>query len=241
MSAEPASPRAPSARSVLRLLVAALLVARELLLQMPVAPQRNASQGQHGAPPPDHRPPAVDGDWLEGRSGPWVGSRSAPADAEPRSRLGDIGYAKGFQEAGEQSGVTVLERERVQAGLKLCCSEHGHEAFLIELDAAVRRRSRFDYGALPDASLLENDQHNLWRRVELLPEGDLLAIYGGRELVRVDRGSNVRWFLPQRAHRDLGVGADEVITTLTHQERRVRELNTTRDELAIFESPRCDR
>lgn len=77
---------------------------------------------------------------------------------------------------------------------------------------------RFDQ-AFPDADLSSSGVRGTkyWRRVALLPEGRLLAIYEGQGLIELDRDSNLIWAYPGWAHHDLEVHADGKISVLTRE------------------------
>jgi hypothetical protein len=73
-----------------------------------------------------------------------------------------------------------------------------------------------------------------WRRVHLLAGGELLAIFDGVGMVKLDRDSNLVWAAQCRCHHDLWVAEDGDIYTLTH--RWLTELEGVRLEQPIPET-----
>ncbi|MHC5209713.1 MAG: arylsulfotransferase family protein [Planctomycetota bacterium] len=170
---------------------------------------------------------------------------SSPAATRPDDRLaaleeelGALGYAAGSLPATDVSGVTVHEREAVDAGLNLVVSGHAPEVLLLDMDgrmlhrwrkaahevwpelagdddAGPRRRQRAHL--LPDEADLaaEAPDPTCFRRAHLLPDGALLAIYEGRGLVKLDAAGGVVWSYAGRAHHDLDVLPDGCIVVLT--------------------------
>ena len=56
-----------------------------------------------------------------------------------------------------------------------------------------------------------------WRRARVFPNGDLLAIYEGLGLIRLDKHSNLIWEFTDGAHHDLDVMEDGSIAVLTRE------------------------
>lgn len=170
------------------------------------------------AAPPEDMP----GGWAEGIDGAWG---LAHARAETSSGIESIGYAGGFEEASAAGGVTLFERAKAQPGFNLYCSGHGPEAFLMDMDGRVLHSWKRSWRDIPGAPPLENATQDTFRRVALLPDGHLLAIYGGRGLVHLDADSKVIWSYHERAHHDLEVLPDGSIWTLIRRDRSVPRIN----------------
>jgi outer membrane protein assembly factor BamB len=64
-----------------------------------------------------------------------------------------------------------------------------------------------------------------WRRVHPYPNGDLLAIYEGFGLVKLDRRSRVLWSYRGGAHHDLFVAADGAIYVLDREGKILPRIN----------------
>lgn len=95
----------------------------------------------------------------------------------------------------------------VSPGLSLYTSGHAAEAVLMDRDGRVLHRWRYplrrlwpDLAADPDNARLE-----YWRRAYLYPNGDLLGIYEGFGIVKLDSRSNVLWSHRGGIHHDLEV------------------------------------
>lgn len=167
-----------------------------------------------GGSQPEPTPPPVEGGWVEGTQGLWTLARPAAAD-----ELGAIGYARGWEGAEDTAGVLHLDEERIAPGLNLYSSGHAAEAHLIDARGEVVHTWARPYEDLPGAPPLDGDHQRCWRRVRLLPGGDLLVIHGGRALARLDRDSNVRWVFGERVHHDVVVDDAGDLWTLTRVER----------------------
>ena len=158
--------------------------------------------------------------------GLWVDSRFAPraAHLDPRERralelMGAVGYADGIYEPPAETGVVRWDRDRAEAGLNLYCSGHGAEAVLMEMDGTVRHRWSLPWQALPGAPAPKERYEGAWRRVHLLEDGSLLAIYESLAIARVDLQSNLVWHVVAEVHHDLDVTADGHVLVLEREER----------------------
>lgn len=172
--------------------------------------ERSAPQHPRG---PDDLP---DGFWFDTRFD--QGAASLPDDLrEQVQRLEQIGYADGYEVAPESYGVTLHDPARAVAGWNLYSSGHAPEALLMDMEGEVLHRWSYDYADLPGAAPMEHPSQNAWRRVELLPGGDLLAIHEGLGLLRLDKDSNLRWYWPGSAHHDLAATADGNLLVLARK------------------------
>lgn len=118
------------------------------------------------------------------------------AEAAARERLLALPYLRGSRAADTtETGVTLLDPERAWEGLNLYNSGHAPRAYLTTMDGRVLHEwHREITDVWPDFEPPQNDdeQHHLfWRRVKLLPDGRLWAIFEGIGLVLLDRDSEV--------------------------------------------------
>lgn len=167
---------------------------------------------------------------------------------EEIARLEAIGYLAGSMAAPTQSGVTIHDPERAFPGLNLYTSGHGAEAVLMDMDGReLHRWSRGFDEIWPEypvertgenaAFWLRNNQSTAyWRRAHVLPNGDILVIFEGLGIARLDRDSNVLWANPCRAHHDLEVMPDGDIYVLTRRARMIPRIDREHPILEDFVS-----
>ena len=137
-----------------------------------------------------------------------------------------IGYAAGTLPARDQSGITIHDSEHAFPGRNLVVSGHAPEAVLMEMDGTILHRWRCDFAtAFPRRDPDGKDRGEMWRRAHVFPDGDLLAIFEGFGLVRLDRDSTRRWGRINRAHHDLDVAPDGTLYVLTREARVLPRLN----------------
>ena len=161
-------------------------------------------------------------------------------DAEQRrqiERLESIGYLSGSVEPGVDRGVTVLT-DQADAGLNFYTSGHGPEALLMDMEGNVLHRWHYDFWKVwPDYPV--NRDHvatQYWRRAYLYGNGDVLAIYEGLGLIKLDRSSNLLWAYSGRAHHDLHVMPDGRIYVLTREARMDPTVHPTKPIVEDFVS-----
>jgi len=125
-----------------------------------------------------------------------------------------------------RSGVTVYDRERASDGLTFY-SNHESSAFLVDMEGNVIHKWHKPFSEVwPDPKhIISSVPDNLvyWRKAELLPDGDILAIYEGINqapygggIIRLDRDSNLIWKLDINAHHDFYVDRDGNVVALMH-------------------------
>ena len=165
-------------------------------------------------------PPPEAGGWIEDQAGLWALARNGQ-----KAGIGSIGYAQGWEEAKDLLGVVTHEKDKAEEGGNLYSSGHGPEATLMDMRGDTLHTWHLDYADIPDAPPLDDVHQNTWRRVRLLDDGSLLAIYGGRGLVCVDRDSRLIWHLGERVHHDLALLPSGGILTLGRRERLMESLN----------------
>ncbi len=152
------------------------------------------------------------------RAGARPGGMSAEDEAVVQ-QLEAIGYVSGSQPAPSQMDVTVHDRDAAYNGLNLYVSGHGPEAVLMDMEGRELHRWRYPFHDVwPDWKFNEeNVNWQFWRRVHLFENGDLLAIFEGFGLIKLDKDSNLLWAFDGKAHHDLQVAGDGRIYTLTRE------------------------
>lgn len=189
---------------------------------------------------------------LRGESGPeadgrWGTIRARGAGDEALEtqirQLEALGYASGTQTAPSLIGVTVHDLARAAPGLNFYTSGHACEAVLMTMEGrVVHRWAREFWDVWPDDSASptqEGTQH--WRRAHLFPNGDVLVIFEGLGLVKLDRDSNVLWAARNGAHHDFDIlpnGDIAVLARRAHMIHRVDYRRPTLEDFVLILDPR---
>ena len=107
------------------------------------------------------------------------------------------------------------------SGLNFYTSGHAPEALLVDMDGALvhrwRRAFREIWPDYPVDDAHPGTQH--WRRAHLYRDGDVLVIFEGLGLARLDARSQLVWANGLRAHHDLEVTDDGDILVLAREAR----------------------
>ena len=186
-----------------------------------------------GCPKPE-TPTTSDGEVPEGR---WrkADERRLAAEIE---ELNSLGYVDGSKEATTRAGITVHEKDRVAAGLNLYCSGHAPVAILMDMDGKKLHewKCTFEQAApnVPPDRFEKAHFKRYFRRLHLFANGDLLAIFEGHVLVKLDRDSNILWTYEGKPHHDLEVTADGRILLLTRKAHLVKRVNPAHAVLEDF-------
>jgi len=153
--------------------------------------------------------------------------------AEEAARAMSLPYSAGGVRAGGRSGVVFHDRARPEPGLNLYVSGHAPEAILMDMEGRRLHRWRYPFArAFPGKRA--DEQSGYFRRVRLLPDGSLLALYQGAGLVRLDRGSRLLRAYDAGFYNDLDVDARGRLWGLTKEARLVPELNPKEPVLEDF-------
>ncbi|MDP6979479.1 MAG: arylsulfotransferase family protein [Myxococcota bacterium] len=162
-----------------------------------------------------------------------AGGISADHESNLIDQLMAIGYLRGTRH-DSRSGVTIHDRERAYPGYNLYVSGHAPEATLIDMDGGVVHRWQFAYEDAFGPLAKPNDNAGWWRRVVAFPNGDLLAIYEGLGLIKIDKHSKLIWKSELDAHHDLEVQPRGEIYVLTRKAHVVPRIDPTRPILEDF-------
>lgn len=138
-----------------------------------------------------------------------------------------LGYVSGSAPAPSAEGVVRWDRERAWDGLNLTVSGHAPEASLMEMDGTVLHTWHRTYQDVWPERRLVGPNGQFWRRAHLFPNGDLLAIFDGYGLVKLDKDSKILWRYDGRAHHDLFVTDAGEIYVLTREDSRLPEVNAS--------------
>jgi len=143
-------------------------------------------------------------------------------EAYDLERLRTIGYLSGSEPVPDRTGITLYKRGRTYDGLNLYISGHFPGAILMDMNGNVVHEWRFEFErAWPDyrTEQLSEDTTGYWMEAYVYPNGDLLAIFGGLGLIKIDKNSNLIWKYMGGCHHDLEVLDDGTIYVLTREEK----------------------
>jgi outer membrane protein assembly factor BamB len=106
-------------------------------------------------------------------------------------------------------------------------SGHFAGAILMDMDGRVLHEWRYDFLKVwPDEiESTEIDGSEYWRWAHLFENGDVLAIFDGLGLIKVDRNSNLIWEHLGGEHHDLDVTDDGRIFVLTRRAHMIERIN----------------
>lgn len=150
-------------------------------------------------------------------------------------QLRSVGYLAGSQPVSDLKQVTLYDRERAFDGLNLVISGHAPEAILMDMEGNELHKWACDiFRVWPDLKVEKAQQPTFWRRVHLLQDGDLLAIFDGIGMIKLDRNSNLIWSVKNGAHHDLYVSQNGEISVLTRRAYINEEFNDQKPILEDF-------
>jgi arylsulfotransferase ASST len=150
---------------------------------------------------------------------------TSPEEEARMKRLLALGYVSGSAPAPAAEGVVRWDREKAWDGLNLVVSGHAPEASLVDMDGTVLHTWHRTYEDVWPGRPLVGPNGKFWRRAHLFPNGDLLAIFDGYGLVKLDRDSKILWHYDGRAHHDLFVTDGGEIYVLTREDNLLPEVN----------------
>jgi hypothetical protein len=135
--------------------------------------------------------------------------------------LANVPYLGGYEPAPDELSVVLHDKKRAFAGVNLIVSGHAPEASLMDMDGATLHEWSFDPESLWSAgeTVVDPGFLGFWRRAHVFPNGDLLAIFDGIGMIKLDRDSKLLWANPGNYHHDLFVARDTRIFTLSRHER----------------------
>ena len=185
---------------------------------------------------PNQRP----GCWRKVRARDVDKAALSSTDDEAR-RLLAIGYLAGTEKAPEEQGVTVFDKNKCAPGLNLVVSGHAPEAALIDMEGrALHIWSIEMKDVWPDQPADRHNTHTHWVYARLMPDGELLAIFSGIGIVKLDKDSRLVWDNQNRAHHHVDIARDGTLYVLTREARVNRQYNFRKpileDYISILDS-----
>jgi hypothetical protein len=180
-------------------------------------------------PPDESAEPDAGGRWHPARETP----ESTDLSEEQRRNieaLEAIGYLAGSVAGGPGQGVAIHDRARSGAGFNFYTSGHGPEAVLMDMDGRELHRWRLPAEeAWPGEKLTpaQRRRGDFWRRAHLFENGDVLALFAGRGIIKIDKDSKLLWARRLGVHHDLAVAPNGDITVLTRWAHLVPRVHPT--------------
>lgn len=136
-------------------------------------------------------------------------------------------YLQGYKPAEDRPAIVEHDPAAAFPGLNFYVSGHAAEAVLIDMRGQVLHRWRYplrrlwpDLAKDPGMKKLE-----YWRRAWLYPNGDLLGIYEGQGIVKLDARSEVLWAHRGGIHHDLEVLPNGDIWVLDREGKILPRIN----------------
>jgi hypothetical protein len=152
---------------------------------------------------------------------------AGPGSPENIKHLANLPYLQGYRPATSSGGVRSYDRSLAQDGLNLFVSAHAPIATLMDMDGTVVKTWTSDTAkAFPGFELRgPNTVHaHFFRRVRLMPDGGVLAMFDEIGLVRLDAASRIVWALRERVHHDFFFDERGEIWVLTRESKMVPDL-----------------
>ena len=158
--------------------------------------------------------------------------------AEELERLRSLGYVAGVEKGPAGDGVVFHSEQHAHPGWNLYCAGHLPEAYLMDMEGHVVHSWRVTFEqAFPGVELQEDAYPNaraVLRAIKLLPDGDLLAIFEGQGIVRLNSNSEIVWSLFNGAHHAVTTWDDGNIYLLTRKAVILEEIAGGRPILEEF-------
>ena len=234
--------RIPPAYSTLIVVAIAAAVIVGVLVIAP-QPQTGGPVSANASAPSEWRakirePETPPGAWRTAR-GPVV----TPEQRAELDKLETIGYLAGGAPASQMTDVTVHEDSRTWGGLNLYVSGDSPGATLMDMDGNVVHEWRYPFlKAWPDRHK-ENETlrgARFWFHAHLFENGDIIGVFNGLGLVKLDKDSNLLWKYTGGSHHDLHVGEDGLIYAISHRqkadERISRGTDILEDAVTVLDS-----
>ncbi|MBD3235452.1 MAG: hypothetical protein GF330_01965 [Candidatus Eisenbacteria bacterium] len=158
-------------------------------------------------------------------------SQPTPEQQRRIEQLESIGYLAGSRPATDKKSVTRFVPGQAWDGLNFYVSGHDAGATLIDMQGRELHGWHCEAArAWPDrewgrTAKKRGEVYDFWRRAHVFPNGDVLAIFTGVGLVKLDRDSSILWAQEGGFHHDLHVAADGRIYALTREAKLLPRIN----------------
>ncbi len=172
------------------------------------------------------RPDEDPGRWRPVRDGAPLGQMT-DEEREKLSEMMALPYVQGSKEAPGEKNVTLYEPDLAWNGLNVYTSGHAPEAYVMDMDGRVLHKWAIEVEDVWP-KVPRTIHSTFFRRVQAFPNGDLLVIFEGIGLIKIDRYSNVLWSYRGGCHHQTFVTADGNIYVLTRKAQMVERVNAER-------------
>jgi hypothetical protein len=183
------------------------------------------------------RPDEDPGRWRPVRDGAPMGQMSEE-EREKLSEMMALPYVQGSTEAPDVENVTRYESDLAYNGLNLYTSGHAPEAVVLDMHGRVLHTWAIEVEDVWP-KVPRTIHSTFFRRVNAYPNGDLLAIFEGIGLVKINRESELLWAYRGGCHHQTFVTADGDIYVLTRRAQVVESINAERpivpDAIAVLD------
>lgn len=153
------------------------------------------------------------------------------------ARLRSIGYLPGSSPVPSNTGVIVYDGSSTSDGMNFFTSGHFPGALLIDMAGNRLHQWRMSFTQAwseepGDVAPRSIKSAGYWRRAHLFENGDVLAIFEGLGLIKVNSNSELLWAKFGGFHHDMEVTSDGLIYVLTREPRIIPEYHA---ELPVLE------
>ncbi len=147
--------------------------------------------------------------------------------SEQAARLEALGYVQGSVKATGTGGVSTYDPQKSFEGLNLYLSGHAPSAILMDMEGNRLHMWHYPFeNAWDYYPGKKNEDHKVfWRRVHLYENGDLLAIFEGLGMIKLDRNSRLLWTSGFKQHHDLDIHENGDIYVLTRMGTVIPRIN----------------
>lgn len=154
------------------------------------------------------------------------------------SNIETLPYLAGYKKSSKTKNVTIYDEESAEPGLNFYISGSGPDAFLIDMKGTVLYEWHYPItNVWPDYPLdkVKYGEHpTFWRRAHLFSNGDILAIFNGIGLIKLNKESELLWAKRIWCHHDLFVADNRDIYILTAERAVIPWINKTHYVLEDF-------
>lgn len=220
---------------VLFVALAAAIVFAVLIRMNRPSPDRGVSDADTSAvtAQPNPADAGVPGRWRLARD---TGNGMSDEEARRVVELHALPYLQGSKPAPTRSSVTVYDPDRAYDGFNLYNSGHFPSASLIDMSGEEVHRWELQAEVVwPGTPPRTSNMY--WRRVHLMPKGELLVLFDNHGIVKLDKDSKVIWAVKGLYHHDIEITDGGTIYLLDHRPEPARDMRSRlADNVVVLDS-----